>query len=261
MRRLKFPYFYFFVWLLKKSKNLSALSCRLTQWTGKSKYPIHPKHLIKTEKPWYLKDIKSSDLVLDLGCSNGQHTIKTSKKCKKITGVDYDKFQLDIAKKSSQDKNLKNVQFIKLDLEKKFPFKNNSFNKVLALDILEHLNRRKHFLLEIKRVLKPHGIVFLAVPNKNTSWKKLQKKFGLNYYSDPDHKIEYSLNEIKKVLSQAGFRIINLRPIVFDTPLAGFVDLTGGISLRLYKKLSRWKRDKVKDSLKESIGFRIKVKK
>ena len=79
---------YLFVWIIKKSKALSALSLRLTKLTGKSKYRIHPKHLIKIEKPWYLSSIKKTDKVLDLGCHNGQHTLKTSQFCKSIKGLD-----------------------------------------------------------------------------------------------------------------------------------------------------------------------------
>lgn len=261
MQKLKFLYTYLFTWLLKKSKNLSALSCRLTQLTGKSKYRIHPKHLINRKKAWYLKDINSNDVVLDLGCSNGQHIIKTAEKCRKIIGVDYDKLQLKIAKAAAKDKKIKNTSFLKYDLEKRLPFNSNYFDKVLCLDILEHLNKRKQFLLEVKRVLKLKGMVFIAVPNKNTSWKKLQKKAGLNFYTDPDHKIEYSLSKVKKLFSQAGFKILDIKPIVYDTPYAGFIDLIGGISLKWYEKLNLWKKKKVEDNLKESIGFRIKMRK
>lgn len=253
--------FYPFIWLLKKSKDFSALSCRLTQLTGKSKYPIHPKHLIEVEKPWYLKDIKANDVVLDLGCGNGQHSLKVAKKCKKIIGVDYDNFQLKIGRKAARDERVKNISFLNHNLEKKLPFKDSSFDKVLFLDILEHLNKRKQFLLEVKRVLKKEGLAFIAIPNKNTSWKKIQKKAGLNFYVDPDHKIEYSLAEIKKALSQAGFKILTLNPVVYDTSLAGFFDLIGGFSLKLYKKLALWKKNKVRDSPKESTGFRIRVRK
>lgn len=253
--KLLFP----FVWLLKKSKNLSALSCRLTQLTGKSKYPIHPKHLIRIEKPWYLRDVKISDIVLDLGCGNGQHSLKVAEKCRKVIGIDCNNLQLEIANKTANDRKIKNTRFVNYSLEKGLVFKDNSFDKVLCLDVLEHLNNRKQFLLEVKRVLRPKGIAFIAAPNKNTSWKQLQNKVSLNFYSDPDHKIEYSLTEIKKVLFQVSFKILDLKPIVYDTPWAGFIDLIGGFSLRLYKRLSQWKKNKIKNSLKESIGFRIRM--
>ena len=120
-----------FIWLIKKSKALSALSMRLTKLTGKSKYPIHPKHLIKIEPPWYLSKIKKSDLVSDLGCHNGQHTLKTAKSCQRITGLDKDLDQLKIAKASAVDNNISNAIFKQHNLEKKLPLKSNSFDKTL----------------------------------------------------------------------------------------------------------------------------------
>jgi ubiquinone/menaquinone biosynthesis C-methylase UbiE len=251
----------FLVLILKKSKSLSALSCRLTKLTGKSKYPIHPKHLIKEEDPWFLDSINNEDRVLDLGCGNGQHTLKATKRCKEIIGVDYDNTQLNIAKKTAEDKNISNVKFKKHDLEKKLPFKSNFFDKILALDVLEHLYKRDLFLKEVKRILKPKGLVFIAVPNKNTSWKRLQKSVGINYYSDPDHKIEYSFKGIKNFLKKHDFKVLSIKSVVYDTPLSGFIDVLGGLSLGLYKKLGEWKKRKVRNDFSESIGFQIKAKK
>ena len=255
--KLLFP----LVWLIKKSKVFSAVSMRLTQLTGKSKYKIHPKHLIKIEPPWYLADINQQDVVLDIGCHNGQHTLKTAVKCKKIIGLDYDQKQLFIAKNSAKDKNIKNIVFQRFNLEQKLKFKDQSFDKILCLDVLEHIIKRKQLLAEIRRLLKPRGLAFIAIPNVNTSWKQLQKKVGLNYYSDPDHKIEYTLEEIKKVIQQAGFKIISLKPITYDSPWIGFIDLLGGLSLRLYAKIALFKKSKAEKNINESTGFRIIIKK
>jgi len=109
------------VLILKKSKALSALSCRLTKWTGKSKYPIHPKHLAGKNKGWYFENIDKKDLVLDLGCGNGQHSLKTARKCRKIIAVDYDNKQLDIARKTKSDQKIENAFFKNMGLKlKKF---------------------------------------------------------------------------------------------------------------------------------------------
>jgi len=251
----------FFIYFLKESKKLSALSCRFVQLTGKSKYLIHPKHLVKDKQQWYLKEINHNDFVLDLGCGNGQQTIKVAKKCKKVIGLDYNYQQLHIARKIAEDQDVKNVEFRQSNLEAKLKFKSNFFDKIFCLDVLEHIYNRKLLLNEIKRLLKKNGILFISVPNKNTSWKKIQKKAGLNYYADPDHKIEYSLKQIKLILIKAGFLILSIEPIVYDTPWVGFIDLIGGFSLPSYKKLMIWKKTKLAKSLKESTGFRIKAKK
>lgn len=253
-------YLFPIIWLFKKSRNLSALSCRLTQLTGKSKYLIHPKHLVTIEDNWYLSAIKKRNIILDLGCGSGFHSLKAAQRCKKLIGIDCNPVQLAIAKNIAKEKKIKNVTFIKANLEEKLPFKNNYFDIILAFDILEHLRKRNFFLSEIKKWLKPKGLLYLSVPNKDTSWKKLQRKVGLNSYTDQDHKIEYSLAGIKKVLLKAGLKPLNIGPIVYDTPWTGFIDLLGGISLTMYRYLVYWKKNKVKNNLKESIGFRIKAK-
>jgi len=234
---------------------------RLTKLTGKSKYKIHPKHLINIETPWYLSHIYKKDSVLDLGCSNGQHTLKTAKKCHRIIGLDYDKAQLDIARATAKDQKIKNAVFKSCNLEKKLYFKSQTFDKVLCLDILEHVYHRKQLLTEIKRVLKPGGLAFIAIPNTGTSWKKIQKKVGLNYYADPDHKIEYTLTEAKDKMRQIGFKILSLQPIVYDSPWVGIFDFIGGLSLNLYAGISKYKKKKIQNNLKESTGFRIVIKK
>ncbi len=97
----------------------------------------------------------------------------------------------------------------------------------------------------------------LAVPNSQTSWKKFQKSAGLNYYSDPNHKIEYTEEEIIREHQKSGFKIKEIKPIVYDFPLAGLIDLVGGISLSLYKKLWQWKYKRVNENPSASIGFMV----
>lgn len=257
-----FQLLYPIIWSIKKTKALSALSMRLVKITGKSKYQIHPKHLIKIERLWYLEHIKKGDKVLDLGCNNGQHSLKVAKKCRQVVGVDYDKNQLQIARETGRDKKIKNVRFVYHDLESKIPVKNNSFDKVICLDVLEHLVKRVQLIREIKRVLRPNGLAFLAIPNIETSWKKLQKKAGIkNIFADPDHKIEYTKREAREIFTKQGFKVIKFKPVVYDTPFIGFFDLLGGISLSWYATITRWKKKKAENNIIESTGFRITVKK
>jgi len=258
MKSLLYPV----IWIIKKSKSLSALSMRLTKITGKSKYRVHPKHLIKLETPWYLKFVKKSDLVLDLGCNNGQHSLKIAKKARKVLGLDYDQNQLKIAESLAKDREITNARFKVFNLEKKLKLKSNSFDVVVCLDVLEHLNNRDQLVKEIKRVLKPKRLGLIAIPNIETSWKLLQKKAGIkNIMADPDHKFEYTEKEARLIFEKQGFKILKFMPVVYDTPLIGLFDLFGGISLRLYAKIALWKKEKVINNLKESTGFRIVIKK
>jgi hypothetical protein len=46
-------------------------------------------------------------------------------------------------------------------------------------------------------------------------------------------------------------------PVVYDTPWAGMIDAVGGLSLGLYARLSRWKREVALARPIESTGFRV----
>lgn len=242
--------------LLKKTEVLSALAVRLTKITRKSKTPIHPKHLLD-KKPWYLKYLVKNDNLLDLGCHNGQNTIKASKLVKFAIGVEIDEFALDLARSTANYLKIKNVSYKLANLETKLEFPDKTFTKILLLDVLEHLNNRELILSEIYRILKSHGLLILGVPNRQTSWKKLQRSAGICSYSDPDHKIEFSENSIKKLLEKAGFRITYFGYGKFDTPIKGIIDVIGAVSLPLYRRITLWRSKKVLKNPQEASGFEI----
>jgi len=244
----------FFNWLL------SGLSIRLVKWTGKSSQAIHPKHLLE-EAPEWIKYFDKEDEVLDIGCHNGQRDFKLSPFVKSITAFDYDKKAIKNAKNWQEEKEFKNIEFLELSAEEVLPFKNASFDKILFLDVIEHLHNRDLIMKECFRVLKRDGQMILAAPNKETPWKIFQKELGLFYYSDKDHKIEYSKNELIKIHTDAGFEILEVRLITYDFPFVGLIDIIGGISLNLYKKLQDWKKSITKKHPEKSIGFMVISKK
>lgn len=248
----------FGVLIMKKSKLISSLSLHLVKWTGKSSQKIHPKHLIfQKYPPEFLKYLEPNDLVLDVGCGNGQNSLLAAGKTEKVIGFDIDKKQLKIAKDEAVRRGLKNVRFDYVSAEDKFPYKSTSFDKIIFLGVLEHLFNRESILKEIRRVMKSDGQLLLGVPNETTSWKKLQMKVGVQHFTDPDHKLEFTRQSITDLLTKTGFTPISIQPTAFDTPLAGLIDVVGGISLNLYQKLLFWKWDVVKRNPEESISFFI----
>ena len=246
----------FIINLLKKTEFLSSVAIRMTKLTGKSKVPLHPKHLIRSNI-WFAKFLKESDFVLDLGCNSGQASLRIASQVKKVIGLDINSNLIGIAKEQALIKKIKNVNFLVGDANDKLQFKDNSFDKVICSDVLEHLYNRDLALAEIKRVLRTKGLLFLVTDNPHTSWKRLQKSQGLFYYADRDHKYEYSKEEILKKLKMRKFRIISVDTVTYDTPLKGLIDLTGGISLELYKRLGKWRQNMVKKHPENTTGYKI----
>lgn len=243
----------------KLDNHATGLSIKLVKWTGKSREAVHPKHLISNpDHHWYLDYLLADDRVLDVGCGNGLHTLKVGERCREAMGIDYSEDYLALAIRVAEGRMMKNVHFQRVDLEvDPLPFPEASFDKVLFFDVIEHLKERGALLRAIRRVLKPDGLFLLTAPNRETSWKRLQRQAGLSSLADPDHKIEYDQTEFLQELSQAGFRLKEaLMPIVYDTPFAGWIDLTGGISLGLYTRLARWKREYAMKHPEETTGWR-----
>jgi len=198
---------------------------RLVRYTGKSRHLIHPKHLVDAPwHDWYVEYLEPADVVLDAGCANG----------------------------------LKNVHVFAWDLARPFPFPDRSFDAALFLDVIEHLHPRREVLREIRRVLTPSARLLVSGPNRDTAWRRRLRAAGLFAFSDPDHKVEYTEAEFLAELCAGGFEPIGpLMPVVYDTPWAGVIDALGGVSLRLYARLSRWKRDVALARPAESTGFRV----
>ncbi|MDO8513055.1 MAG: class I SAM-dependent methyltransferase [bacterium] len=100
--------------------------------------------------------------ILDLGCGNGRLSEIFENSGIEYIGVDISEKLIKIARSKYPNKSFQVVEFFKL------LFPDNYFDKVYCLSVLHHipsLEYRKKFLLEAKRVLKPHGLIILTVWN------------------------------------------------------------------------------------------------
>ncbi len=101
---------------------------------------------------------------LDLGCDDGELTLKTAERIgtKNIYGVEI----VDKRIKSAQKRGVKVNKF---DLNGKFDYRSSSFDVVHGNQIIEHLHASDNFLSEIYRVLKPGGYAVISTENAS-SW-------------------------------------------------------------------------------------------
>ena len=106
--------------------------------------------------------VKKSDFkLLDAGCGRGSNLYSVLKKYPKakIVGIDNYKPDLEIAKFFFLNK----VEFILGDcLDTKLA--SSSFDVVLSNQVIEHIRKYDDYLNEIKRVLKPKGLLILSTP-------------------------------------------------------------------------------------------------
>lgn len=109
---------------------------------------------------------------LDLGCGNAVFTDLVSKRSSlKITGAELSEVSIKHAKELGL-----NVQ--KADLQKKFPFKDESFDIIFSGQVIEHLLNPDFFLDECHRILKKNGKLILTTPNLTAWFNRIIFLFG-----------------------------------------------------------------------------------
>lgn len=240
-----------------------SVGVRLARYTGKSPHFIHPKHLVAIAgHAWYVEHLRPDDVVLDVGAANGAHTLTAAAHCRRVYGLDYDAGHLAVARSTARARAIGNAHFAAWDVTRPFPFPTGFFDAVLFLDVIEHLHPRAAVLREIGRVLRPDGRLLVSGPSRESSWRRRLRAAGLFAYADPDHKIEYTREEFLAELAAGGFAPAGpLMPVVYDTPWAGLIDALGGVSLTLYARLARWKREAALRAPDESTGFQVVARK
>lgn len=102
--------------------------------------------------------ITNEDIVLECACGTGIMTRFIAPPSKKLIATDFSKPMLKKAKNNLKKHN--NIQFKYADITN-LPFKDNTFDKVIAANVIHLLDNPENALLELKRVVKPNGIIII----------------------------------------------------------------------------------------------------
>jgi ubiquinone/menaquinone biosynthesis C-methylase UbiE len=120
----------------------------------------------RTAAKWvgfFLPHLESGMSLLDCGCGVGSITLDLAEIVApgQVIGLDTDSEQLEIARSQAQKRGLTNVNFEIANVYE-LPFADASFDAVLAHTLLIHLNDPLKALKEMRRILKPGGIVAIS---------------------------------------------------------------------------------------------------
>ncbi len=183
---------------------------------GKNRFKKILRRLSKSKK------IDENWCVLDIGCSIGEFLNFLPFKYK--YGVDISSKAVDIARQRGVEAYVCNVEFQEL------PFDNNAFDIVFGLEVLEHLFSPDNLMSELKRIMKPDGIICVSVPNGllrgEIRFKILLGKipFGVR----TQHIRFFSKKILEELFTSSGFDVIfcsglgPLSPRGFNLPFTEF---------------------------------------
>ena len=113
--------------------------------------------------------------ITDVGCGCGRNLVYSSKFAQKLIGVDLSRQSLDFAEKFIQSKNLELVLGNNLDI----PLKDNFSDLVISDGVIHHTGDTVRAFNECVRILKPGGLLYLAVYKKYRYYPFLYKYIGV----------------------------------------------------------------------------------
>lgn len=100
--------------------------------------------------------------ILDLGSASGGNSMRLLEMGHSVTSVEYSDLGVSIQRR-------KGIPVLQADA-RSLPFKNNTFDLVVCLDVLEHIVEEEQVVSEIYRVLKPSGKFIISVPEGKKLW-------------------------------------------------------------------------------------------
>jgi ubiquinone/menaquinone biosynthesis C-methylase UbiE len=152
------------------------------------------------------KHVDSKSLVLEAGCGvSGIMNLLISQKIQ-VIGVDISSVALNRA-----NKLLRKPLLIQADIHH-LPLRDDLFDLVYNVGVMEHFVNPEKPLKEIVKVLKPSGIVVIAVPNKFNMWSLGKMSIDLLsrlYLTKPwkyGYEKPYTKYGIKNLLNSIGLK-------------------------------------------------------
>ena len=131
-----------------------------------------------------VQEICKGKRVLDIACGEGYGSNIIAQVSDTVVGVDISEETIENAKGKYRKEN---TTFVTGSADN-IPAEDNSFDVVISFETIEHISEdcQIRFLQEIKRVLKPDGILVMSSPDKE------------NYSDIPNFKNEYHVHELYK---------------------------------------------------------------
>lgn len=146
--------------------------------------------------------------ILDIGCGTGEFlNICKSAKWNTI-GIEPD---ADARKKAIENYGLD----VKVESEIK-DLESESFDIISMWHVLEHVPRLNERIKDLKRLLKPNGIIIIAVPNCNSLDAKIYAKHWAAY-DLPRHLYHFTPTDIESIFKNHGLGIFKILPMIFDS--------------------------------------------
>lgn len=165
-------------------------------------------------------DLKGKS-VLDLGCSRGM-LLERFRGYGDVTLVGVELDATDGAEAEARGVHVDRVQINVYEddqITARLPYEDESFDVIVAAEIIEHIVDTGSFVRETFRVVRPGGFVFFSTPN--ILWWRYRLDLLLGRYPDPlEHRLHYGTDFghvriftprlLRELVAEAGFDVVKI---------------------------------------------------
>ncbi|MDB4174753.1 class I SAM-dependent methyltransferase [Flavobacteriaceae bacterium] len=142
--------------------------------------------------------------LLDIGAGAGNFCETSKQNSWDVYGVEPSEKAREVAAK-------KNI-FLHQSIE---DFTGQQFDVITLWHVLEHLPDLENTITAIQKLLKPKGVLIVAVPNYNSFDAKHYKRFWAAY-DVPRHLWHFSQKSMSKLFSK-NMKLLKTKPMIFDS--------------------------------------------
>ncbi len=146
--------------------------------------------------------------LLDIGAGTGAFVQNMQYNGWQTTGLEPDE---ETRKRAAV---LHKVNLLPADVFYSFPAE--SFNVVTMWHVLEHVHDLHNYIEKLKDVLKPGGLIFIAVPNYTSYDAKVYNKFWAAY-DVPRHLYHFSPESVRQLFALHGLNVQSIRSMFYDS--------------------------------------------
>jgi 2-polyprenyl-3-methyl-5-hydroxy-6-metoxy-1,4-benzoquinol methylase len=172
-----------------------------------STYQVVRKYTLLKKLQLISKFFKTGNL-LDIGCGTGEF-LNVFKEAKWSTvGIEPD----EQTRKNASQKYSLNI-YPEAYLQE---LKNESFEIITMWHVLEHVPLLNERIEDLKKLIKPNGIIIIAVPNSNSLDAEIYKEHWAAY-DVPRHLYHFTPQTLELIFKKHGLKLFNTLPMLFDS--------------------------------------------